>query len=379
MMSGEEGALRSATGRTVAAVAALAAAFGGDASALARAGSPEREIAESRSGALAGLSVVEARRCPALGETGYVEGIADSTQLRNARLGEIDFVRSGLSSLGQMAGDGRLSAAGRQQLMALGSWNVVSSLTNWTMLTIAEQALVDPQVVPGGPFPLSLIDSASAEMSRLDLRYLAPEAGAAVQRLRTALGRCAATSYQSLLVRNESSFASEVERARSTEELNALAARYQLSRASTEPAAKAFLDRIEARRAKLAALVRAPRAPAGTRPAGVGAAAFTPVQMETARRFARAASSGNEQGALKELAEDVVMSTPSGTYRGRNEVAAAVREQNKSGKSGSMGEPFGDARGIGMRGRVGSFGVTSRLGFNAENKINRINVSLGSN
>jgi hypothetical protein len=101
--------------------------------------------------------------------------------------------------------------------------------------------------------------------------------------------------------------------------------------------------------------------------------------METARRFARAASSGNEQGALKELAEDVVMSTPSGTYRGRNEVAAAVREQNRSGKSGSMGEPFGDARGIGMRGRVGSFGVTSRLGFNADNKINRINVSLGSN
>lgn len=378
MTSGERVTCRSAAGSIVVLLAALAAAFGMPAAALARADNPEREIAESRSGALAGLSVVEARRCPALGETGYVEGIGDSAQLRNARLGEIDFVHSGLSSLGQMAGDGRLSAAGRQQLMALGSWNVVSSLTNWTMLTIAEQALVDPQVAPGGPFPLSLIDSASAEMSRLDLRYLAPEAGAAVQRLRSALGRCAAASYQSLLARNESSFASEVERARSTEELNALAARYQLSRASTDPAAKAFLDRIEARRARLAALVRTPRASAGAAPA-VAAAAFTPVQMETARRFARAASSGNEQGALKELAEDVVMSTPSGTYRGRNEVAAAVREQNRSGKSGSMGEPFGDARGIGMRGRVGSFGVTSRLGFNADNKINRINVSLGSN
>lgn len=365
--------------RCLAILLAMAATWGEwHGSALARAANPEREIAESRAGALAGIAVVEQRRCPALGEAGYVEGVVDGSQLRSARLSEVDFVRSGLASLGQMAGDARLSAAGRQQLVALGSWNVVTSLTNWTMLTIAEQALADPQVAPSGPFPLALIDSASGEMARLDFRHLAPEAASAAQRLRGALGRCAAVSYQSLLASNESRFSGEVDRARTNEELNALAARYQLSRASQEPAAQPFLNRIETRRAQLAALVRNTRAPSGSRPA-VAVAAFTPQQMETARRFVRAASTSNEQGALKELADDVVMSTPSGTYRGRSEVAAAVREQNKSGKSGSMGEPFGDARGIAMRGRVGSFGVTSRLGFNAENKINRINVSLGSN
>lgn len=340
-----------------------------------RAATPDREMAEARSGALAGLSAIEQRPCPDFGTTDYVEGISDPAQLRAARASEFQYVRSSLDSLNRMAADSRLSAQGKQQLAALGSWNIATSLSNWTLLTIAEQAMVDPQVAAGAPFPLALIDGASSDAARLDLRMLAPEAAGAVQRMRSALARCASAGYQSLLTRNEDSFGAEVDRSRTNDELAALAARYQLSRAPQDPTVQAFQKRIESRRTQLAAMVRTPKAPPAGRPAAAPPA-FTAQQMETTRRFLRAAATSNEQGALRELSDDVVMATPNGVYRGRSEVAAAVREQNANGRSGSMGEPFADSRGIAVRGRVSSFGVISRFSFNAANKINRINVSL---
>lgn len=313
------------------------------------------------------LSSVEGRPCPALGERSYVAGMASPDELAAAADREMASARASMRTLERLIGDPEVSDKGRGDLVSLGSWTVAQSLANWTLLRLAQQALVDPQVAANQPFPTDVSASTENTLAQFAAaRALIPNAVMLIGRLRDATARCGTVTREAIMAANEPAIRSAIEGARTPDELRQVDALYRLRRGGGRAALLAMYD--DRMRVITPRIARVPSAP----PPASGP---SQAQLATARRFVAAASRQDRAAALAELTDDVQLSTPQGSYSGKTEVSQMVAQQSANGSSGSLSPPQISGDRVVSAGRASGFNVVTRFEFSG-NKISRITVRL---
>lgn len=359
---------------------ALAASFAANAS----------EVDSARKDAESGTITLEQRPCPALGDRNYLRGLTNSQQLVTAAEKERVYEEGALRQLQQIMRDPQLAQRQRSDLRALASWSIVASMANWSMLQVAQQALADPLIAPGQPYPAALIEGARERLRQMaENSSLPAEAANVARRQAGAVERCAKSFNTAIFKLNEPQFEGAIESAKSIPDLDRVVRLYRAQDAANGGYGADSLDKLGARRAAITEAERAARENAAAVNAAEAAKrqaeaekrqaeliAKLPVYLAVAKRFADAAQSGNERGALAELSPDVVMNTPQGNYRGINQVVAAVRQQSASGQSGSLGTPRIEGNRILANGNSGPYRIVTSFSFDDGNRISRIDVSL---
>lgn len=353
-------------------VAAVLAA----APALAQRASPANSQAAAVQAATANaqqaLALLESRPCPALGDTGYVSGFTDAAKLAAASSRELGTAANGMATLQRMLGDPELAEKARGELRFLGSWSVAAAMSRWAVLRVAEQALVDPVIADGRRHPSMLLAETAGEVQNvMGNGILTPDAVALLARLKTGVERCRSANVAAVLSANEKDALAAIARASSTSGLQSVGQTYLMQRGGASVAESQFDARyrtLEAQEARASARNKPVVAAASDGP--------TPAQMAVAKRFVAASNRQSEAASLAELADDIELRTPQGTYRGKAEVKQAVRDQIASGKSGSTGEPRISNGVIIAPGRLGSYSLTTRFYFNEGGKIRLMIVSL---
>jgi hypothetical protein len=355
------------------------------------------ELESARKDAQTGTATLEQRPCPVLGDRNYLRGLSDPQQLIAAAEQERTYEEGALRQLEQIARDPQLSNKQRPPLLALASWSISASLANWSMLQLAQQALADPLVAQGKPYPTAGIESARERLRQVSENgSLNPEAADIVRRQSSVLERCSKGFATAVFKLNQPQFEAAIESAGSGAELDRVEKLYRYREAAAGNYGGDSLDRLTARRTAIAEIERVARENAAVVSAAEAAKrqeenqrwqaenakrqaeleAKLPGYLAVAKRFTEAAQSGNERAALAQLSNDVVMTTPQGNYRGINNVADAVRRQSASGSSGSLGNPRIESGRILANGNSSGFRITTYFSFDEANKISRIDISL---
>jgi hypothetical protein len=318
------------------------------------------------------LALLENRPCPGLGDTTYVSGFTDAAKLAASSSRELGTVSNALATLQRMLGDPELTEQARGELRFLGSWTVAAAAGRWSVLQVAEQALVDPVIVAGRPHPSSLLAETSAKLQNIAGNgVLTPDAASLISRLKAGVDRCRVANIAAVLAVNEKDALAAIARASSTSTLGSVSQTYLLQRGGSSVAEGQFDARYRALEQQEARASSRNKPVVAAAPAGP-----TQAQLAVAKRFVAASNSQSEAASLAELAEDVELRTPQGTYRGKAQVKQAVRDQIASGRTGSTGEPRISDQTIIAPGRTGSFSVTTRFYFNDAGKIRLLIVSL---
>ncbi len=348
------------------------------------------ELDSARSDAENGTKSLEQRPCPAFGDRKYLRGMTDAQQLSNGAEKERLYQETALRQLQQIAGDPKLEQRQRSDLQALAGWSIAASMANWSLLQVAQQALANPLIASGQPYPGAGLEGARERVRRTaDSGAMPAEAAAVLRRQAGALDRCVQSFNAAIFKLNQPQFDAAVDAAANLSELGRVEQQYRTREAASGGYAADSLDKLTARRTVLAEADRVARENASA----VGAAdaakrraeaeqrqaemrARLPTHLAVAKRFAEASQSGNERAAVAELARDVVMVTPQGTFRGIDEVVGAVRRQSASGKGGSLGTPqIADDR-IVSSGQSSGYRITTTFSFDADNRISRLTISL---
>ncbi|MCU0884346.1 MAG: nuclear transport factor 2 family protein [Beijerinckiaceae bacterium] len=282
-----------------------------------------------------------------------------------------------MATLRRVAQDQTIGEEGRGRLFALGSWQVVSSAGRLTLLRIAEQARVDPQMADGAPHPLAPLLELAGLLDQFRGSGISGAAAMAVGRIRNRLDQCRSGLARAVIEANEPAIRTALADARTTADVRAVGQRHRLAEDGAGLSVTgSYVQRLrtlaEAEAAQAADAARRASRNAPARLPAPAASAVSPAQLAAAQRFITASNKGNEAAALAELSEDIELRTPEGVFRGKAEVREAVRRQSASGRSGTMGPPQSDGARVFARGRVGAFSVVSDYEFNSANKINRI-------
>jgi hypothetical protein len=370
-------------------VAAALAVAGGSAIA--------NSLEAARSDAENGTRALETRPCPAFGDRNYLRGMSEAQQIAASADKERAYQETALRQLQQIARDPQLDQRQRSKLQALASWSVAASMANWSMLQLAQQAVASPLVAGGQPYPTAVIESARERVRRLAEGGTIPgEANEIVRRQARAIDRCVEGFSAAVFKLNQPQFDAAVDGAANLAELARIEQLYRVREASSAGQGGDSMERLAAKRAALVEADRIAREAANAANAAdaakrraeadqrraeadqrqAEARAKLPAYLAVAQRFAEAARSGNERAAINELARDVVMTTPQGTFRGIDQVVSAVRQQSASGRGGSLGTPqIADDRIISY-GSSGNIRLLTTFGFDAENRIVRLHISL---
>lgn len=364
--------------RPALAVALAVAVLSGPVTAQSRRppGLADQEMA-AQSGALGIVASLEGRPCPQLGDLDYVAGARDPEILAQAAGRERASIDEVMGTLRRVAQDQTIGEDGRARLFALGSWQIVSAAGRLTLLRIAEQARIDPQMTDGSAHPLTPLLELAGLLDQIRGSGIAGAAEQAVGRIRSRLDQCRSGLARAVIEANEPAIRTALADARTSAEVRAVGQRHRLAAdgaglSVTETYEQRLRKLAEAEAAQAAEAARRASRNAPVRAPAPAAPAVSPAQMAAAQRFITASNNGNEAAALAELAEDIELRTPEGVFRGKAEVRDAVRRQSARGQSGTMGAPQSDGDRIFARGRVGAFPVTSYYEFNSANKINRI-------
>ena len=322
--------------------------------------------ASARTDALASLAAI-ARPCPRLGARDVVGGAASPEQLAEAGAREAAYAAEGIATLDRAMADPAVTERGRRDLQALGGWSVAASLGNAALLRLAEAAQRPPAIPAGASHPLQALSQTEQSLAQAARRQsMPPEAAQAIASMGAALGRCRVSLGTELVQANAELIRADVDRARSTDELDRIADRYRLREYGGT-----FSVQLAQRRAQLIAAASVARPSAPPPPSGP-----PPAHLAAVRRSIAASRSGNSRAALAELSDDVVLSTPEGIFRGKADVARAVESQRARGRSGTIGEPVVSGGRIMTSGSVSGFPVATSYSVDGRNKIRRIDISL---
>ncbi|MCG2839831.1 DUF4440 domain-containing protein [Sandaracinobacter sp. RS1-74] len=320
------------------------------------------------------VAALENRACPAPGDRGYVGGAEDAAKLAQGIRGEAAGIAQLQSTLRAMAADPNVDAASRPMLTALGNWSIVAAAARASLLQLASTAQADTRVAPGAPHPLEPLLSHEAQLQQWRQGLADGGAQATFARLSARVAQCRAELGGAIFAANEPAFQQAVAGASSSGALRLLGQQYRLDQdGGQHPSVSAY-------RTRLAELVnretRTARAPAAAptasaaRPAGP-----TSAQVATVSRFVAASNRQNEAAALAELADDVVLVSPNGTYRGKAAVRQAVQANAHMGR-GEMQKPVVQGSEIVALGSVGSFRMRTRFTVNSAGKISRMVTTL---
>ena len=348
------------------------------------------ELDAARKDAENGTANLEQRPCPALGDRNYLRGMTQPQQLAVAADKERTYQDGALRQLQQLVRDPQLAEQTRSELQALASWSIAASMASWSMLQTAQQALANPLIAPGQPYPAAAIEGARERLRQTAANgALAPDAAGVIRRQMAAVDRCRKSFGAAIFKLNQPQFDAAVDSARSVADLGRVEQDYRARDAAGEGYGADSLDKLTARRTALAETDRVARDNASAVSAADAAKrraeaesrqaelrAKLPAYLAVAKRFAEASQSGNERAALAELSRDVVMNTPQGSYRGIDRVVAAVRQQSASGAGGSLGTPRIEGDRIVANGNSGGYRITTFFGFDGDNRIARIDISI---
>lgn len=348
------------------------------------------ELDAARKDAESGTASLEQRPCPVLGDRTYVRGLSDGSQLTAAAQKERAYEDGAVQQLQQMARDPKLAPRQRADLQGLASWSIAASMANWSILQLAQQALANPLIAAGQPSPTVIIESASARAHQLaDNNTLAPDAAAVVRRQGVALDRCTKSFTAAIFKLNQPQFDAAIGGAKSNAELNQLEQLYHARDAASAGYGGDSLDKLASRRAELTEAEQQARDNANAANAADAAKrqaeaekrraelrARLPAYLAVAKRFAEASQAGNERAALAELSQNVIMTTPQGSYRGIDQVTLAVRQQAAAGQKGSLGTPRIEGDRILANGSSGGYQLTTTFSFDESNHISRMDITL---
>lgn len=348
------------------------------------------ELDAAKRDAEAGTRMLEQRQCPALGDRSYLRSLGDPQALTDAAARERQYQESALRQVQQMMADPKLDQRRKANLQALASWSVTASMANWSLIALAQQALASPLIAAGQPYPTVPLEAARDRVRRMaDSGAVAADAAAVMHRQAGAIDRCIPVFNAAIFKLNQPQLDAAIDSAAGPQELARLEQLYRMREAVSAGYGAESADRVAARRSAIAEAERQER---DRRMAASSAEAARqralmeqrqaelrarlPAHLAAAQRFAQASQRGDEQGAVAEMAPDIVMVTPQGTYRGVQQVIGAVRSQAASGRGGSLGTPqlVGDR--VVSQGSSGQFRITTTFDFNVDSRITRLAISL---
>lgn len=351
-------------------------------------GASEAEAA--RSDAEKGTTVLEQRPCPPFGDKRYLAGMSNTAQIAQGAEQEQRYQDQATTQLQQIARDAKLDAKQRTELQNLASWSVAASMANWSLLQVAQQAQANPLVVSGQAYPSAPIQGAVERVRRTaDMGGMAADAAEVLRRQARALDRCSQAFSLAVFQLNQPQFDAAVDKASTLAELQQIEQTYRAREAAQARQGADSLDKLAARRTALVEAERAARensqavnaADAARRQADMEKRqselrAKLPAWLAAAKRFAEASQRGDERAAIGELSPDIVMITPTGTFRGIDQVVSAVRRQSASGRGGSLGAPQIAGNEIVAYGSSGGMGIKTTFGFDAGDRISRMEIRI---
>jgi len=348
------------------------------------------ELEAARSDAQNATSALEQRPCPTFGEKRYLGGMTDVQQIVQSAERERSYQDTALQQLQQIARDAQLDQRQRSDLQLLASWSIAASAANWSLLQVAYQAVQNPLVVRGQPYPSVTLEGARERVRRIaETGGMQGEAAEAMRRQVRAVDRCVRSFNAAVFQLNQPQFDAAVERAGTLSELGQIEQAYRAKDAADGGFGKDSIDRLAARRAVLVDEERTAREKANAANMADAARrqgeqekmqaelrARLPTHLAVAQRFADASQRGDERAAIAELAGDIVMITPTGTFRGIEQVVEAVRRQAASGRGGSLGSPQIAQDRVMSFGSSGGMRIRTVFSFDGSNRITRMEISI---
>lgn len=348
------------------------------------------ELEAARGDAQNATSALEQRPCPAFGEKRYLGGMTDVQQIAQSAERERSYQDAALQQLQQIARDTRLDQRQRTDLQTLASWSIAASMANWSLLQVAYQAVQNPLVVRGQPYPSAPLEGARERIRRTaETGGMQGEAAEVMRRQVRAVERCVLNFNSAVFQLNQPQFDAAVDKAGTLAELGQIEQAYRAREAADRGYGKDSVDRLAARRAALVDEERMARERANAVNVADAARrqgenekmqaemrARLPTHLAAATRFADASQRGDERAAIAELARDIVMITPTGTFRGIEQVVEAVRRQAASGRGGSLGSPQIAQDRVVSFGRSGGMGIRTVFSFDGSNRIARMEISI---
>jgi hypothetical protein len=348
------------------------------------------EADAARSDAENGTNALEQRPCPDFGDKRYLGGMTNPQQIVQSAEQERSYQDTALQQLQQIVRDGQLDQRQRTELQTLASWSIAASMANWSLLQVANQALQNPLVVRGQLHPSAPLGSARERIRRTaEAAGMQPGAAEVVRRQAGAVDRCLLNFDKAVFQLNQPQFDAEVDKATTLNELGQVEQAYRAREAANAGYGKDSLERLAMRRNVLQEAERIAREKANA--ANVADAARRKVEMDkqeaevlarlsthlaVAKRFAVASLRGDQRVAMAEMANDIVMATPTGAYRGIDQVVEAVRKQAASGRGGSLGTPQITQNRVVSYGSSGGMGIKTVFSFDGNNRISRMDISI---
>ncbi|MDB5819031.1 MAG: hypothetical protein JWQ11_2671, partial [Rhizobacter sp.] len=185
------------------------------------------ELDAARGDAQKTTAALEQRKCPAFGDRNYLRGLSDPQQLTAAAEKERAYQDGAVRQLAQLARDTKVDAQMRADLSQLGSWSIAASMGNWSMLQMARQALADPSVAPGQPYPAGVIEAARERLRQMTSNAaIAPDAAATMRRQAAAVDRCTQGFNAAIFELNRPQIDAAIDAARSSADLDRVEQQY---------------------------------------------------------------------------------------------------------------------------------------------------------
>ncbi|MBT9489197.1 MAG: hypothetical protein IV093_16965 [Rubrivivax sp.] len=348
------------------------------------------ELDAARTDAEKSTNVLEQRPCPDFGDKRYLTGMTSEQQIVQSAERERSYQDTAMQQLQQIGRDKQLDQRQRTNLQTLASWSIAASMANWSLLQVANQALQNPLVARGQPYPSAALEGARERIRRVaESSGLQADAAEAVRRQVHAIDRCLTNFNKSVFQLNQPQFDAEVEKASTLAELSQVEQTYRAREAANAGHGKDSVDRLAARKSALQEEDRIAREKANAVNAADASRrradqekqqaeyrAKLSTYLAVAKRFTDASDRGDQRAAVAEMANDIVMSTPTGTYRGIDQVVEAVRRQAASGRAGSLGTPQITQDRIVAYGKSGGMGIRTIFSFDGSGRISRMDISI---
>ena len=339
------------------------------------------ELRQAQAEAQQWAGLVAERPCPGLGDTSDIKGFETPERIRQAAATEWAFVDRIVASLPELDGDPALDERTRMQLRDTRLYYATASAARWVLAQLALAARVDPTIGTDQPHPMTSLRGEAGRMTRFARSVSGAPAGVAGS-LDARLRSCLASLETAVVDVNREAARSAVEEAKTVAALDRTVALYGLGQATgdlgeaigakrqTLRLAEERLAALEAERTRQADAARQARDAASQKTAQAARAKGLAVMMGHAKAFAAAINSGNRGGAVAHLTDDVAVSTPFGSDRGKSAVSARLASAFGSGKSGRFGVPYDNGAGIVCSVSSAQGNGTLSFGFAADGRIN---------